>query len=306
MRDDYAWGKGVERMTQPTISLPDDIISQPVEAELVKPNLLTVPRIIVSSIRGFFVERTGQIIGSAFILLMLWGTHGNLELLRGIIPGWSGPGINVNTRLQLIPGIPWDRELISWVVGALLLIGIPILLIKFVYKEPLSNYGLALPEKGRRSLAFLTFVSLTLVCLPAFAFASRDADMRATYPFFRPFSSTGQFIVYELCYFVFFLTIEFVFRGYLLFGLSKIRDTNADKGGEGVPGVFYFDRYALLIQMLSYTAWHLGKPLPELWGTLLWGLAAGALALTVKSIWPVVMSHWLLNVIFDAIVARPF
>jgi len=36
--------------------------------------------------------------------------------------------------------------------------------------------------------------------------------------------------------------------------------------------VFYFGRYALMIQMLSYTAWHLGKPLPELWGTVVWGL----------------------------------
>src|SRR5690349_20990205 len=105
MRDDYARGKGVDIMTQPVIHLPDDVISQPGEAELVQPTLLTVPRIIVSSIRGFFVERTGQIIGSAFILLMLWGTHGNLELLKGIVPGWSGPGINLNTRLQLIPGI---------------------------------------------------------------------------------------------------------------------------------------------------------------------------------------------------------
>jgi hypothetical protein len=130
-------------------------------------------------------------------------------------------------------------------------------------------------------------LTLMALSLPAFFIATRNADMRATYPFYRPFTSLLDFALYELTYLPFFLAIEFIFRGYLLFGLAKI-----DK----------FGKYALLIQMLSYTAWHLGKPLPELWGTLLWGLAAGVLAFMVQSIWPVVLSHWLLNVFFDAIV----
>ena len=40
-----------------------------------------------------------------------------------------------------------------------------------------------------------------------------------------------------------------------------------------------FGYYAILLSMLSYTAWHLGKPLPELWGTLVWGLVAGTIVL---------------------------
>jgi hypothetical protein len=70
----------------------------------------------------------------------------------------------------------------------------------------------------------------------------------------------------------------------------------------GVTGPFYFGRYALLIQMLSYTAWHLGKPALELWGTLVWGLTAGATAYMIRSIWPIVLSHWLLNVFIDALI----
>jgi membrane protease YdiL (CAAX protease family) len=75
-------------------------------------------------------------------------------------------------------------------------------------------------------------------------------------------------------------------------------------GGDniGYAGPYYFHKYALLIQMLSYTAWHLGKPLPELWGTLIWGLAAGAVAYSVRSIWPVILSHWLLNVFMDSLI----
>lgn len=275
------------------------------ETELAHPKFVTVLKIAWNAIRTFPVEHTGQIFGSAFILLMLWGYHGNLELLKAVVPGWRGPGLEIGSRPQLIPGVPWDQELISFWAGAGLLVGLPILLIKYVYKQKLADYGLGLPPKGRRKLAIQTFLVLMALCLPAFFIATRNADMRATYPFYRPFTNLGSFVLYELTYLPFFIAIEFIFRGYLLFGLTGVRDSQVQerKADVGVPGAFYFGKYALLIQMLSYTAWHLGKPVPELWGTLLWGLAAGVLAYTVRSIWPVVLSHWLLNVFFDALVA---
>ena len=275
------------------------------EAELEAPTLTTTLKVVWNVLRTFPKERTGQIIGSAFFLLMLWGYHGNLELLKYILPGWAGPGVDIGSRPQIIPGVPWDNELISFWGGAFLVVIIPILLIKFVFKQKLADYGLGLPPKGRRVLALLTFLTLTVICIPAFLFATTNADMRATYPFYRPFPTTGSFVIYELTYLPFFIAIEFIFRGYLLFGLAGVRDLDMRVRGPkaGVSGAFYFGKYALLIQMLSYTAWHLGKPLPELWGTLVWGLAAGVLAYITRSIWPVVASHWLLNVLFDAIVA---
>ena len=275
------------------------------EAEFEAPTFKTVLKLAWQAIRAFPFERTGQIIGSAFILLMLWGYHGNFELLKLILPDWRGPGVDIGHRPALIPGVPWDNELISFWGGAVLLVVIPMLLIKFVYKQNLADYGLGLPPPGRRKLALQTFLTLVAISLPAFLIATHNADMRATYPFYRPFSGVGEFALYELSYLPFFIAIEFIFRGYLLFGLAGIRDREiqSPQSDPGVPGAFYFGKYALLIQMLSYTAWHLGKPLPELWGTLLWGLAAGVLAYTVRSIWPVVLAHWLLNVFLDALVA---
>lgn len=272
------------------------------EDELQQPDYITVVKVVWFSIRSFFVERPGQIIGSAFILLMAWGTHGKLEWLRLIWPDWRGPGVDLGNRPQLILGIPWDNELISFWAGAFLVVVIPILIIKFGFKQPLSDYGLGLLPKGRRMLAWWTFLTITLVTLPFFVIGAQDTSMREVYPFYRPFSSLGQFLLYELTYLPFFIAIEFIFRGYLLFGLAGVRDDEIKDGGEGVPGVFYFHRYALLIQMLSYTAWHLGRPLPETWGTLVWGLVAGATAYSVRSIWPLVLSHWLLNVVLDALI----
>jgi hypothetical protein len=278
------------------------------EAELEHPTLTTMFKVVWQSLRGFKLERAALIVGSAFLLLMIWGFHGDLDLLMQAWPAYRGPGVDIGTRPALIPGIPWDNELISFFGGAILVVLVPILLIKYVYKQPLKAYGLALPPPGRRILAVQAVVILILLSLPAFVLASRDPGMRATYPFYRPFTNVVQFALYELTYLPFFIAIEFIFRGYLLFGLAGIRDDVArtavrTRGTDvGVPGVFYFGRYALLIQMLSYTAWHLGKPLPELWGTLIWGLVAGVIAYTIRSIWPVVLAHWLLNVIFDAIV----
>lgn len=273
------------------------------EAELEQPGFVTVLKVVWQSIRSFFTERPGQIIGLTFLLIMLWGTHGKLELLHLIWPAYRGPGIDLGHRPQLLPGIPWDNELISFWGGALLLVVIPVCVIKFGFKQSLSSYGLGLPPKGRRRLALWTFLTLTLLSLPAFWLGAQDQSMRAVYPFYRPFADRGAFLLYELSYLPFFLSIEFIFRGFLLFGLAGVRDDEIAGADGGVPGVFYFHKYALLIQMLSYTAWHLGKPLPELWGTPIWGLAAGATAYATRSIWPVLLAHWLLNVFLDGLIA---
>jgi len=271
------------------------------ERELLHPTWTTVPKLMLHTILPFFTKRPGQILGSTFLLIMVWGTHGSLELLGQVWPSWRGPGVDVGHRPSLLPGIPWDNELLSFALGFALLVLVPIALIRWVYKQPLADYGLALPPKGRRLLALQTFLLLTLPSLIGFWRAASIPSMHQLYPFFRPFSSTGQFIAYELAYLLFFIAIEFIFRGYLLFGLAGVLDREVRHTGGGLRGAFYFGRYALLIQMLSYTAWHLGKPLPELWGTVIWGLGAGAAAYAIRSIWPVVLSHWLLNVFLDAV-----
>ncbi len=272
--------------------------------ELSEPDYITVLKLVVHSAISVLREKPGQILASAFILLMVWGYHGNLELLKLILPGYRGPGVDIGNRPQLIPGIPWDNELISFAGGAVLVVVVPMLLIRFVYHDRWESYGLGLPPKGRRRLAVWTFLTLTALSLPVFYLGAQDPSMRMEYPFYRPFANGLEFALYELTYLPFFIAIEFIFRGYLLFGLESIRSGDVRSAGGGGPALYFFGKYALLIQMLSYTAWHLGKPLPELWGTLAWGIAAGATAWAVRSIWPVVLSHWLLNVVLDLLILR--
>ena len=42
--------------------------------------------------------------------------------------------------------------------------------------------------------------------------------------------------------------------------------------------------------------------MPGAVGTLAWGLAAGAILLAIRSVWPIVLVHWLLNVWLDLLV----
>jgi hypothetical protein len=278
-------------------------ISPIAEDELDNPTFLTVLKLIWNTVARMFHDPVAMILGSAFVLLMLWGPHGNLELLGKIWSGWQGPGSDPSSRVSIIQGIPWDQEWLSFAAGFALVVLVPILLIKLVYKQDLRDYGLGLPPRDRWALTAVSTVLLLAISAPAFYLGTRDADMQATYPLYRGvFDGVPEFLIYSVGYFLFFVAIEFIFRGYLLFGLFRARDRDALPATAGVPGPLVFGYYAIFISMLSYTAWHLGKPIPELWGTLVWGLATGTIALATRTIWPIILVHWLLNVFMDWVI----
>lgn len=259
--------------------------------ELADPDVLTIFQIIKNAVVRLIKHKTGIILFSSFILLTLWGKKGNPEL---IFPDtW---------RISLFPNLVWRNQLVSFVVGFILLVVIPCCIIKFRFKQPLSDYGLGWP-KERIKLGLLALVVTFLIALPFFWLGTLNPDMQNEYPLFgkENIITWGPFIIYELVYFLFFVTIEFIFRGYLLFGLFGIKDSEALRGVEGIKGPLVFGLYAILIQMLAYTMWHIYKPVPEYLGAIFWGVAVGAVALRVRSVWPIIISHWLLNVFLDIV-----
>ena len=78
--------------------------------ELEQPDFVSVLKLIWHAAESVLREKPGQILASAFLLLMVWGFHGNLDILHAILPAYVGPGVGIGARPQLIPGVPWDCD----------------------------------------------------------------------------------------------------------------------------------------------------------------------------------------------------
>lgn len=248
-------------------------------------------------------DKPSILLWSSFLLLMLWGFHGNMAILTSLFgKGWMK---------AVAFGLSWNEQLVSFVIGFVLVVVIPLLFIKFRFKEKIRDYGLGLPPKDQRKKARVAFWSLLGVASVLVFFASFDKDMQLEYPLFVQreagtviwtITSWLEFIIYELVYLLFFITIEFAFRGYLLFGLYSINIENKNPNTTTNTSTLRFGIYTILIQMLAYTTWHYGKPVPEMVGTIVWGICAAAIALRIKSLWPIIIPHWLYNVLMDLLI----
>jgi len=242
---------------------------------------------------------------SAILLIMLWGSHGYVELLGLLITGWKGPAsAGSPDRARLIAGLPWDQEWISFGIGALLLVLIPCAIVTVGFKERLRDYGLGGPKPGQWPFTLASSLLLAAFAYPLMYRAAKFPSMAALYPLFRDFRSLSDFVYFELGYFAFFLAIEFMFRGYLLLGLYGAHQSGGVRAAREAQDPPLLTHYSIVVSMLSYTAWHLGKPLPELWSTAVWGVVTGAIVLRSGTIWPVLLIHWSMNVLLDYVIWR--
>lgn len=175
----------------------------------------------------------------------------------------------------------------TWWSGAKLLgfLLIPILHLR-LRGERLRDYGLtwglrappgdaacgapvAPPRLGR------LYVALYLLLLPVLIVASRTTAFQDTYPFYRQCQrSVLDLLAWELQYALTFLSVEFFFRGYLLFGLRRALGS-----------------HAIFVSMVPYCLLHALKPAAESYGAIFAGVALGVLALRSGSIWFGVLLH---------------
>ena len=74
-------------------------------------------------------------------------------------------------------------------------------------------------------------------------------------------------------------SLEFLYRGFLIFGLRE-------RFGEG----------AVLVQMIPFVLLHIGKPEVEAIGCILSGTYFGYVVYRTKSVWPAFLIHMFANV----------
>jgi membrane protease YdiL (CAAX protease family) len=159
-----------------------------------------------------------------------------------------------------------------WVSSLIYFALLPLLTIAILRRNPL-DFGLRLGNY--KVWCFYVVVSF-IIALPILYLASRSSCLAGYY-------TIQQFhlVKYSLGTIVFLFGWEFLFRGFLLFGLKA-------KLGE----------LSILVQMIPFALVHLGKPEIETISTVLMGLYLGYVAYRGNSFWPAFIIHLFINILF--------
>lgn len=148
----------------------------------------------------------------------------------------------------------------------------PVILVVWVFKKRLSDFGLPSPAKRSH---FGICLGLFAVMLPFVLVASFTDGFQSTYPFYEHADrSILDFVLWQLVYAAQFFALEFFYRGFLIHGIKH-----------------RFGVYSILVSTIPYVMIHFGKPLPETLGSIVAGLALGALSYHLRTIWPGVFLH---------------
>jgi len=180
--------------------------------------------------------------------------------------------INIFPSIENHPDV-YLIEYLFWFVGDFFTYFVlAILIIKFILREKLGNYGLTFGD----SKAGLKYSSIFLIVMfPLVWIASSMPDFTSKYPHLLSTRTNWEkFFIYESGMLLYMFGWEFIWRGFLLFGLKE-----------------KFGFYAVFIQMIPFVILHNGKPALETFGAILGGLALGVLAYRTNSFYYCVITH---------------
>lgn len=164
---------------------------------------------------------------------------------------------------------------------------IPLLIIKLIFKEKFSDYGLTL---GDKQFGIKAVIISSVIMIPIIWFVSASSSFASIYPHLSIAKESWQiFLIYELSMLLYMLSWEFIWRGYMLFGLRE-----------------KFGYYSVLIQMIPFVILHNGKPDIETFSSIAGGIILGILALRTFSIWYCVIIHFIIMLSIDTISALRF
>ncbi len=170
-----------------------------------------------------------------------------------------------------------------FLADGLIMFLLPVILIKFVLKEDLKDYGFTL---GDKKFGMITSILFLVVMLAVVWIVSGTKEFSTAYPQGgkRVSESAGNFIMYELCILVYMLGWEFFWRGFMLFGLKP-----------------KFGYYSVFIQMIPFFILHKGKPELELFASIFAGIILGLQALRSNSFIYCWILHWLVMIAIDSL-----
>ncbi len=157
-------------------------------------------------------------------------------------------------------------EFLYWFISdSIILFGIPVLIIKFLFKEEIKNYGVNFKNL---KYGLLTILFSIIIILPVTYIVSLSKEFSNFYPMYQGLNQNIKiFLMYESFLLLFLFAWEFIWRGFMLFGLES-----------------KFGWYSIFIQMIPFVILHNGKPALETFSSILGALFLGVLALRTRSI----------------------
>jgi membrane protease YdiL (CAAX protease family) len=145
---------------------------------------------------------------------------------------------------------------------------VPALVVKLVFRERLSDYGLKVRGLFK---AWPLYVGLLAIMIPLVWLVSHSPRFLVTYPMYGVGRDAvlprESYLFFELVYALQFCTLEFFFRGFLVHGT---------KHRFGVGSVF--------VMTVPYCMIHFQKPLPECCASIVAGIALGLVSLKTRSV----------------------
>lgn len=214
-------------------------------------------------------KRTLWVLGSSSILLTFFYYFGLTGFYRRHAKQWELASYLPDSMMHLKPLLPYAY----WGTSSLIIrILIPCFIIFVILKEKPSEWGLSFKGQLKQGGPYIGFF---LFMLPFLFAVSHLPSFQKTYPFLKPVAQGGS-LYWGFCLFygLQFVSVEFFFRGFMVFGLFK-----------------KLGYYSLWIMCIPYVMIHFGKPLSETVGALIAGLVLGAMALKSRSIWWGVALH---------------
>ncbi len=221
---------------------------------------------------GLELQPVFVLVASTFILI-LFHENGNSQFFRSHLAGYFGPA-----RFgSLYPAFYWYG--CSFIMLGL----IPLLLGRFALKRPWGEWGIGL---GDWRFGLKASLGMFLLFLPILIMASDSPSFQAKYPLFHGATKTvWHFVLHEAAYAVYFIGWEFVYRGFMLFGLKS-----------------RLGYYAVFVQTIPFAIMHFGKPQLETLAAVFAGIILGYLALRARSFWYGWLLHALVAISNDLLV----
>ena len=169
----------------------------------------------------------------------------------------------------------------KWAAAFVIIGIIPALIVKIMFKEKLTDYGIFI--KRPLIALFITLLGITVVT-PFVYIGSKRPEFTAVYPLVRnAVDSPVLFLKSAVFYFFFYIGYEFCFRGFLFLGIKD------DVG----------DWQALAISLLATVLLHVISPQAEMIMSIVVGIAFPIIVKKLESLWPVIFIHAYIGISFD-------